>query len=434
MGVAQKMTILVAVQIMLIVSSFFTLVYFESQTVLAGNAVNVAGKNRALANAVSLEVLVADPGDDTLRVRVLAAIEDLERNIRFLKDGGSLGGIEIAPLPPKFEPELEGVTEKLDAYKGAIMAALSEPGAMRPDTVWKITRLGEDLVAASDVLATSLGRDTENASRSLILMQVTLGIINVATHLLMIAIIWSIFKRQAKRQARIERMASIGEFAAILAHDIRNPLGTIRNSAELLRMREGLPESAGKDLSRITRAIERISRQVDGTLGYLYAVPLELGPNRVLDMLRRSADAVEIPPNIALEVPGADCDLAVECDSEKIEIVFTNLLTNAVQAIGNRTGRIRVSARDGRSHVTVEFENSDARIPKENIPYIFDPLFTTKMEGTGLGLASCKNIIELHDGTIHARSGESQVTFTIRLPKRQGDGGRRGEKEDSPDR
>ncbi len=422
MGMAQKLTILVVIQITLIISSFFTLAYFESQTVLAGNAVNVAGKNRVLTNEVTLEILGVDSGGTASQGRVLAAIEDLEQNVHFLKNGGDLDGIEITPLAPRFEPEWEDVVEKLAAYKGVILSALSESTTMRPETVGEINRLGDDLVDTSDTLTTLLGHDTENISRNLILMQVSLGIVNVATHLFMIVLILNLFKKNTERQIKIEKMATIGEFAAVLAHDIRNPLGTIRNSVEILLRRKGLAESTVKDLSRIARATERISWQVDSTLGYLHAVPLVLEPNHVLHILRRSTGAVEIPSHITLEIPSAGSDLVVECDSDKIEIVFINLLMNAVQAIGSQTGRIGVKVQDDHNHVIIDFENSHADIPKENLPHIFDPLFTTKMEGTGLGLASCRNIVDLHNGTISAHISGGLVTFSIRLPKRQDDG------------
>lgn len=434
MEIAQKITILVAVQIALIVSSFFTLAYFESQTVLAGNMVNIAGKNRVLASTVILEIVDVDPNNGAEHGRVLTALENLEQNVYLLKNGGDLNGIEIPPLPPRFDQEWKIVAEKFDAYRDTAMAALAESEATRQDVVREMSRSGNELIAVSDVLTTSLGHDTEKISRDLVLMQVTLGIINVATHLFMIGLIWNIFKRYAERLAEVERLATVGKFAAMLAHDIRNPLGIIRNSSELLRMHEGLPESASKELSRMNRAIGRMSHQIEDVLGYVHAVPLVLEPNSVLSMLRRSVGELEIPPNVALEMPGDDCDLVVECDSAKVEIVFINLLTNAVQAVGNRTGRIMVRAKGDRSHAIVEVENSDAHIPEEDLPRIFDPLFTTKMQGTGLGLTSCKNIVDLHGGTISARSGENHVTFTIRLPKQQDDGDQGCEKEDSRDR
>ena len=95
---------------------------------------------------------------------------------------------------------------------------------------------------------------------------------------------------------------------------------------------------------------------------------------------------LELPAHITLEMPGAGCELAAECDPEKMEIVFMNLLVNAVQAIGSRAGRITVRARDdGGGHVVVEFENSGSHIPEEDMPLVFEPMFTTKMQGDRAG-------------------------------------------------
>lgn len=431
-----KVVILVSVQITLLIASFLVLVYFESQTVLAGNMVNIAGKNRVLASTVNLELGHAGPAGDAPPGRVLAALENFERNLYLLKDGGTSAGIEVPPLPPRFEPEWRALAERFAAYKGMIVAALPESGAVPPGAdVRAMFLLGNEIIELSDGLTTSLGHDTERISEELILMQILLGAANVAAHLLMIGLIWNIFKGYAARQAKAERLAAVGELAAILAHDMKNPLGTIRNSMELLSMYGGLSEPAGRELSRVNRSVRRISHQVEEVLNHARSVPLVLELAPLLPILRRSADVLELPAHITLEMPAAGCELAAECDPEKIEIVFMNLLVNAVQAIGSRAGRITVRARDDGSHVVVEFENSGSHIPEEDMPLVFEPMFTTKMQGTGLGLTSCRNIVELHGGTISADSGEDLVTFTIRLPKRQGDGRGGGEqKEDSRDR
>ena len=153
-----KVVILVSVQITLLIASFLVLVYFESQTVLAGNMVNIAGKNRVLASTVNLELGYAGPGGDTQPGRVLAALENFERNLYLLKDGGTSAGIEVPPLPPRFEPEWRVLAERFAAYKGMIVAALPESGAVPPGAdVRAMLLLGNEIIELSDGLTTSLG-------------------------------------------------------------------------------------------------------------------------------------------------------------------------------------------------------------------------------------------------------------------------------------
>ena len=97
-----------------------------------------------------------------------------------------------------------------------------------------------------------------------------------------------------------------------------------------------------------------------------------------------------------------------------MEFVFANIILNAVQAIGGSTGRITIGVRGGVAESSVSFENSGPVVGKKNMQRIFEPMFTTKMHGTGLGLTSCRNIVELHSGRITATDGP--VTFTIHLP------------------
>ena len=102
-------------------------------------------------------------------------------------------------------------------------------------------------------------------------------------------------------------------------------------------------------------------------------------------------------------------------DHEKILVVFVNIILNAVQSIGQKDGHVLITLTETSSDVLLEIKNSGPDISQKDLEHIFDPLFTTKLEGTGLGLSSCKNIIEQHNGSIKATSGP--VVFSIRLPK-----------------
>ena len=120
------------------------------------------------------------------------------------------------------------------------------------------------------------------------------------------------------------------------------------------------------------------------------------------------------PPPENIKVTISKQDLLVVFDAQKIEVVFTNILRNAVQAIGNKDGTININVSQQPGFAIIEFADSGQGIAEGDLPRIFDPLFTTKQEGTGLGLSSCKNIVEQHGGKIEVLLNPTR--FQIYLP------------------
>lgn len=412
-----KITVLVALQIILIVASFLIIVNFESQTNLNGNVVNVAGKNRLLTSQVQIElnrVLLHDP---THEIRVVEALEDLENNILFLRYGGQVSNIEIRPLAPRFEGDWNKVWDAFEEYKTKVSDLVSSEVVLSKD-VADVEQAGDVLVHLSNVLTDNLGKDVEKISSQLVLLQIVLGLINVITHIFMITLIWRIFNYHTEQKIKMERFAILGEFAAMMAHDMRNPLGIIRNSVTLIHSSSGDDKTISEETRRMNRAIKRMSHQIEGVLNYVRTVPFVLEPASILEILTQSVDNVHTPDIIRITVP--DKDATIQCDAEKLEFVFTNILLNAVQAIGNDRGDITIRLEDKQSMIVLSFENSGSDIPKDDVSRLFDPLFTTKMQGTGLGLTSSKKIIERHGGTIIASN--APVTFTIHIPKQRADG------------
>ena len=225
-----------------------------------------------------------------------------------------------------------------------------------------------------------------------------------------------ILYRQYQRVSESEKMSTIGRLSSNIAHDLRNPLGTIRSSTERIahKNNDQNPAISG-EVERINRSVKRMSHQVEGVLNYVGVTPLIIDEHSVLEMLAYARNSIDVPSNITIILPKDDATL--ECDREKLEITFENLLLNAVQAIGDKKGNIniRISRRD--QDTCIIFENDGPTIPDEALPRVFDPLFTTRMKGTGLGLSSCKNIVEQHRGRITVK--QNPVTFTVQIPRRQ---------------
>jgi len=212
-----------------------------------------------------------------------------------------------------------------------------------------------------------------------------------------------------------ERLGAIGQLSASMAHDLKNPLATIKTSATIIQKQAiNVDPEIEKAMQRMDRAIFRMSHQIDDVLNFVRTTPLNLSEKRIKDIINESIDSLEIPNNIKFKM--IDSDFTILCDAKKLEIVFTNIILNAIQAIGKAEGRIDIKSQNIDDSIKIEISDSGPKIPSEILNKVFEPLFTTKEKGTGLGLSSCKNIIEQHGGTISAHN--NPTTFTIVLPKK----------------
>ncbi|MEW6042651.1 MAG: ATP-binding protein [Thermoproteota archaeon] len=214
-----------------------------------------------------------------------------------------------------------------------------------------------------------------------------------------------------------EKLFVIGELAARLAHDIRNPLSIIKNAIEMLIVKEGDAEPKTLETyMKIQRAVDRISYQIDDVLNFVKPRKISLSEASLNSILSAVVGRLKIPQTVEIELPKKD--VAVVVDVANLEIVFVNLITNAMQAMNN-VGKIKIEAHQTDKNTVIKVNDNGPGIPMENLSLIFEPLFTTKQTGTGLGLVSCKTIIEQHGGTIDVESSLGKgATFTVTLPSR----------------
>ena len=221
---------------------------------------------------------------------------------------------------------------------------------------------------------------------------------------------------EAHAQIKNERLTAIGELAASLAHNLKNPLATIRSSADILsRESKGTNPEILEVASRMNRAIDRMSRQIDDVLNFVRVTPLNMEKISLNVILNYAVKTMQIPDNIKIELPKNDIEIL--CDIRKMEVVFTNLILNSIDAIGKRSdGKITIRSREEEQFIVVEIEDNGVGISNELLPRLFEPLVTTKLQGTGLGLSTCKNIVEQHGGKINVAN--NPTTFTVYLPKR----------------
>ncbi len=212
---------------------------------------------------------------------------------------------------------------------------------------------------------------------------------------------------------KAEKFTVIGELAARLAHDLRNPLSVVKNTMDIMRAKPNMRiEEKLPHFGRFDRAIQRMTHQIDDVLNFVKRSDLLLQQTSLLSMIDGAIGNTLLPPEVLILKPYND--VAINCDSRKLEAVFSNLINNAVQAMDDK-GEIKIRVMDLGYNIQIEFEDTGPGIPSEIQSKIFDPLFTTKQTGTGLGLSICKNIVEQHGGTLTVKS--PPTIFTVRLPK-----------------
>lgn len=221
------------------------------------------------------------------------------------------------------------------------------------------------------------------------------------------------YKELKKQKQRAERLAKIGELASSLTHNLRNPVGVISTTVQIIEAtsKDSLDEKTLSRLSRITDSTTNISNQIEDVLNFVRNKPLDLEVISFSQMFQTTINNVEIPERVNVHLP--ENDASIECDHSKLEVVFMNLITNAIQAIEDN-GDVFIRLNVDSNFITIDVENSGSEIPSHVLPKIFDSLFTTKSSGTGLGLAFCKKTIEQHKGTISVSN--NPTTFTIKLP------------------
>jgi len=216
---------------------------------------------------------------------------------------------------------------------------------------------------------------------------------------------------------KAERLSSIGELSSRLAHDIRNPLSVIKNAAVLIEAREKgkLDAKSTEYISIMLNQINIMNQQINQILEFVRTKPIKMEKISFTKLVREAKESLEIPSDFEIDYPEEDIEIG--CDVEQMRIVFNNLILNAIQASDSKPGKIQIRGKKKTDKTMLEFQDFGLGIPKKDIKRIFEPLFTTKQMGTGLGLVSCKTIIEQHNGTIQVVNTESGALFTIMLPK-----------------
>lgn len=227
------------------------------------------------------------------------------------------------------------------------------------------------------------------------------------------------FQRDARER---ERLSALGRLSTVIAHEIRNPLMIMRGALRQLTRPNATPTDIRDAASDIEGEVQRLNRVVDDVLDFARPVQLDLAPTDINAVCMEAAAAVQAArPDAAIRLTPAPGDPVIACDADRLRTVLVNVLTNAYQAVE--------VARDGAPLVAMAVERigEDARIrirvrdtgpgiASEDLPHVFDPYFTTRRTGTGLGLPIARAIVIGLGGTIGMESASGQgTTVTIEL-------------------
>ena len=212
---------------------------------------------------------------------------------------------------------------------------------------------------------------------------------------------------------RTEKISIIGQFTARLSHDMRNPLSKLKMSHEILCNNPNLNVLEKiKHQQRIDSSISTLVRIIEDVLEFVRISDLHMNDTLLDDVVSSSIEGLNAPSSVKIEKTGEP--IHVLCDSKKLEAVFINILTNAMDAI-EKNGTIRIKIVTTSKNIVIQFVDSGLGVPPGDESKIFDPMFTTKSYGSGLGLTISKMIIEQHGGKLDYRSNPS--TFSVFLPK-----------------
>jgi len=228
-----------------------------------------------------------------------------------------------------------------------------------------------------------------------------------------------IVKEMQEKVIRSEKLAALGKLAGIVGHELRNPLGAIRNSVYFLKLKLA---SAMQD-EKIKRHLDILDEEVTTsdkiitnilTFGRIKMPQLALVD--IPEVIQASLEKLKVPADIEVSrqlEPGLP---RIQADEDQLQQVFYNIMVNAIQAMSGG-GRLTISAKMMDEFIEFDFADTGEGILQENLKKIFEPLFSTRIPGTGLGLTVCQDIVEAHKGNISVESEKGKGTkFTIKLP------------------
>lgn len=221
----------------------------------------------------------------------------------------------------------------------------------------------------------------------------------------------------ADRLRRRERLATIGQLAASIGHDLRNPLGVIESSLFILRRRPQPDDRTAKHLDKIAKQVQTCDRIVNDLLDMARNNPPRLEEVALRELVLEAIDQSAVPPSVHVQFD-VDADLRATVDRGLLQQALVNLVTNAVRALQPDGGRVGIEARQSASGVELSVYDTGPGFDLDVLPLAFEPLVTTRAKGIGLGLALVKSVVERHGGHVRAYNRDvGGARIDISLPR-----------------
>lgn len=224
------------------------------------------------------------------------------------------------------------------------------------------------------------------------------------------------YKKTQEKLVASQRLADIGRMAGVIAHEFRNQLGVIRNAVYFLKMKiEDKDEKVRRHLGILDEQVSDAERIIQDILTFARTKRPELQKIDLKNILLASIEKVRIPESIALTTKIEQLPL-FDADPLQLDGVFVNIILNALQAMREK-GELHISLQKEGNYAAIVFQDTGPGIKEEDRMRLFEPFFSTKARGTGLGLANAKNVVEGHAGTIAVESDYGKgARVTVRLP------------------
>ncbi|MGD1905999.1 MAG: PAS domain S-box protein [Leptolyngbyaceae cyanobacterium] len=249
-------------------------------------------------------------------------------------------------------------------------------------------------------------------------VEVRIGRIDIQGQPVLLALARDITERKQAESARA-RLAEIGELAAMIVHEVRNPLTTILMGLHSFASMD-LPERAQMRLTFALDESERLQRLLNEILLYARDQALDLTPIKLNQCLKDLVEGFKAQPMATerhIQSVGLDTPVTIAGDLDKLKQVFINLLSNACEAVPEGETVTCSLDRSSTNQIAIKVHNGGAPIPPDVLPKLMQPFFTTKSTGNGLGLAITRRIVEAHQGTLQIESSaETGTLVTVSLP------------------